>query len=343
MKCPISTLAGLAFGVAALAAEQPGTAAPAGPRAQFDATTFNFGRVKSGDVVRHDFVFTNTGSATLQVLEVKPGCGCTTAGAWDRTVEPGKTGKIPLQFNSTGFGGPVSKSATVTCNDATRSNLALTISGTVWKPIDVSPSMAMFNFSADSQTNQSRVVRILSNLEEPVTISDPACANPAFRPELKEIKPGKEFELSITALPPFTNPTVYATITMKTSSSQTSNLTVTAYVVVQQPITAIPQQVVVPPGPLDKPFTSVVSIRNTTANNLSLSDARIDYPGTEVQVKEVQPGHLFTLSTTFPAGFKLPPGKRLELTVKSDNPKVPEIKVPVFQKPKQRRSPAGAR
>lgn len=338
MKHFLSIVPGLALGFSCLAADPPAAPSPAAAPAkepagqiQFDSTAFNFGKVKSGEVVKHDFIFTNVGKGTLEILEVKPGCGCTTAGAWDKKVEPGNTGRIPLQFNSTGFGGQVSKSATVTCNDSVRSNYFLIISGTVWKPIDLSPSMAMFNFSSDAQTNETKVIRIISNVEEPVQISDLKCPNPAFKPELVEVKPGKEFELKVTAQPPFTNPTVYATITMKTSCSQASNLMVTAYAMVQQPVTVMPQQVVVPPGPLANPYTSAVSVRNTTTNNLVLSDARLDFPGAEVKVQEVQPGHLFTLSATFPAGFKLPPGQRLELTVKSDHPKFPLIKVPIYQ------------
>src|SRR5512139_65387 len=117
----------------------------AGPKISFDATAFNFGRAKSGETIKHDFIFTNSGNAALEITEVKLGCGCTTAGAWDKKVEPGKTGVIPLQFNSIGFGGQVAKSATVTCNDPVRSNLFLQITGTVWKPIDITPQMAVFN------------------------------------------------------------------------------------------------------------------------------------------------------------------------------------------------------
>ena len=82
-------------------------AVSSGPKIQFADTTFDFGKIDSGQVVKHEFVFTNTGSATLEIKDVRPGCGCTTAGTWDKTVEPGKTGMIPLQFNSTGFGGTV--------------------------------------------------------------------------------------------------------------------------------------------------------------------------------------------------------------------------------------------
>src|SRR5215510_14924940 len=99
-----------------------GTPETSSPRIEFATRIFDFGKVSPGELVRHDFVFTNTGKVLLEIKGVRPGCGCTTAGTWDRQVEPGKTGIIPLQFNSAKFDGEVRKSATVTCNDPSKSN-----------------------------------------------------------------------------------------------------------------------------------------------------------------------------------------------------------------------------
>src|SRR6266403_942449 len=123
------TVAGILGGIASVLAETkpvPPPPAPAenkdaketsGAKIQFDEAIYDFGKVNSGEVVKHSFVFTNIGTTTLEIKDVRPGCGCTTAGTWDKIDEPGKTGSIPLQFNSANFGGMVTKSATVICND----------------------------------------------------------------------------------------------------------------------------------------------------------------------------------------------------------------------------------
>src|SRR5262245_16894162 len=140
MKLNLLTLlivAGLGGGsVSCLAQAEPPAPVPAaksavdtleasGPRIEFASLVFDFGKVSAGELVRHDFVFTNTGSALLEITAVRPGCGCTTAGTWDRQILPGKTGVIPLQFSSANFNGKVTKSATVTCNDRARTNVVL--------------------------------------------------------------------------------------------------------------------------------------------------------------------------------------------------------------------------
>ena len=95
----------------------------------------------------------------------------------------------------------------------------------------------------------------------------------------------------------------------------------------------IPEQVALPPGPLTTGITSGVTIRNYGTNLLELSDARVDAPGVEVRVREPQPGRLFTLTVSFPAGFKIPPDKKLALSVKSNHPKFPLITVPIYHSP----------
>lgn len=43
------------------------------PAVEFDTPTYNFGRIRAGTDIRHDFWFTNTGTGPLEILAVKPG------------------------------------------------------------------------------------------------------------------------------------------------------------------------------------------------------------------------------------------------------------------------------
>ena len=81
-------------------------------------------------------MFTNTGDRLLIINNVQPQCGCTTAGEWTRQVEPGKTGSIPIQFNTVGYNGPVFKQVTVTCNVTNQPTVFLQLKGTVYKPFE---------------------------------------------------------------------------------------------------------------------------------------------------------------------------------------------------------------
>src|SRR5882724_4026139 len=89
-------------------ASAPAAVAPvagAAPKIVFAEPEFEFGRVLAGQPVAHEFVFTNTGNATLLITGVTPGCHCTTAGAYSSEVAPGKSGVIPIRFDGSGSGG----------------------------------------------------------------------------------------------------------------------------------------------------------------------------------------------------------------------------------------------
>lgn len=317
----------------------PATAAAAlrqaGPRIRFATPLFDFGKVDAGAVVKHDFIFTNTGDATLEILDVKPGCGCTTTGTWDKRVEPGKTGAVPIVFNSAGFSGQVAKSVAVTCNDVTQSNLFLQIKGTLWRPVDITPLSAYFNVPSETPTNDTRVVRIVNNLEQPLTLSEPECTNRAFRVELQTVKPGKEFDLRVTVQPPFPGSYTQAAITLKTSVTNPAVLSIPAFASLQPAVMAIPSQIHLPAGPLPASTKPSVTIRNFGTNTLAVSEAKINLEGAAVELKEVQPGRVFTVAVNFPAGLQLAPTQKVELQVKSSHPGFPVIIVPVFQLQRQ--------
>lgn len=310
-------------------------ATAAAPHIKFAEEVFDFKTVKSGELVKHSFVFTNTGSATLNIVDVRPGCGCTTAGTWDKTVEPGKTGSIPLQFNSTGFGGKVTKMATVTCNDPERPSIMLQITGTVWRPLDFTPTMAIFNMPPEGQTNETKTIRIVNNTEDPVTLSEPGLKSSSFKAELATIKAGKEFELRVTALPPFTNAYASAPIQIKTSSKDMPQINTTAYVTVLPAVQVMPQQLMLPPGPLLQNGSWSITIRANTQNRLTLSDAAINYPGAFLALNETEPGKSFLLTVGLPAGFQAKPGQPIEVTLKSSNPQHPIIRIPITQPQQQ--------
>jgi hypothetical protein len=329
------TLGGIASGLAQTKASSPPTTSVRPPEAsgakiQFAELARDFGRLSSGDVVRHDFVFTNTGTATLEITDVRPGCGCTTAGSWDRRVEPGKTGVIPVQFNSTGFNGTVSKTVIVICNDPAQTNVVLQVKGLIWKPIEITPAMAVFNVFSEGQTNDTRILRIVNHLDDPIELSDVKSTNQSFQAELKTVRPGKEFELHVKAVPPYTSNTA-ATVSVKTSAPQMPTINVNAYIAVQQAVIVAPAQITVPTGRLSGGLSSSVKILNRGTNALVLSEPRVNSPGIEVRLQEVQPGQVFGLMVNFPAGFQTKPDKKIEVTVKSNHPKYPLITVPVLQ------------
>lgn len=109
----------------------PAPTAPAvtGPHGtiKLDTLEHEFGKVKPGEPLSFTFKFKNKGQAALQIVEVKPSCGCT-KGDFDKVVDPGKEGKITLSIAKTdSYNGPMVKTATVKTSDPEHESLVLTL------------------------------------------------------------------------------------------------------------------------------------------------------------------------------------------------------------------------
>lgn len=60
----------------------------------------DFGKIKQGVPVTHEFKFTNKGKVPLLVTNAQPSCGCTTP-SWTREpVMPGGSGYIKVTYNA---------------------------------------------------------------------------------------------------------------------------------------------------------------------------------------------------------------------------------------------------
>jgi hypothetical protein len=103
------------------------------PQIEFSEIQKDFGNVKEGDVIDHEFVFTNTGKSDLVIRKIQASCGCTTVAPKVTVIKPGEQSSLAASFRTRGFTGRQSKTITVITNDPKRSNIVLRLSGTVEK------------------------------------------------------------------------------------------------------------------------------------------------------------------------------------------------------------------
>lgn len=81
----------------------------------WEATQFDFGKVKQNVPVTHEFKFTNTSKVPFIIANAQPSCGCT-APDWTKSpVPPGGSGFVKATFNAA-TAGPFNKTITVTSN-----------------------------------------------------------------------------------------------------------------------------------------------------------------------------------------------------------------------------------
>jgi len=129
--------------LALVAAARLAAAAGAAPKVVIPAPVWNAGHVARGERLATDFVIRNEGDAVLELLEVKPACGCTVA-SFDAKIAPGGEGKVHAELDTTGFLGAIAKGITVLTNDPANPRLQLTIQAEVESRMRATPGYARY-------------------------------------------------------------------------------------------------------------------------------------------------------------------------------------------------------
>ncbi len=100
-----------------------------GPYIEFVTTIHNFGTITFGEPALYSFDFTNTGTESLVISNVKTTCGCTVPQWNSKPIAPGESSSITVEYDTKRSGG-FSKGITVFSN-AINKQVNLVIEGEV--------------------------------------------------------------------------------------------------------------------------------------------------------------------------------------------------------------------
>jgi len=95
----------------------------------FDTLIIDYGTIAKGDDGVRQFKFTNTGTADLEITQVRSSCGCTIPKKPSAPIAPGASDVIEVKYDTERVG-PIRKTITVASN-ASNGIVALKIKGEV--------------------------------------------------------------------------------------------------------------------------------------------------------------------------------------------------------------------
>ena len=99
------------------------------PAFNWTSQSHDFGQIKQGVPVSHEFTFVNNGTEPLIISSVKASCGCTVADFSKDPIQSGAKGFVKATYNASSIGS-FNKTITVIANTE-EDNVVLTIRGTV--------------------------------------------------------------------------------------------------------------------------------------------------------------------------------------------------------------------
>lgn len=302
------------------------------PKAKFDSIEHRFGTVLAGTDVNHTFKFKNVGTGPLEILAVKPGCGCTTSGEYERIIQPGAEGSIPIKMSTTKFQGPVNKSVTVHTNGSGVDNLImLTVSGDVKPLYLVEPGKLEFGslkLAEVAGKGLSKTVRITNKIDKPLELSNVRSSNANYTVKTNVLEPGQVYELTVTLSGNVRTGSNGTSIEAETNFPEASSIRIPAAIYVNAPLDIMPSQLTLSKS-RKLPMSRALFIRNNTAEPATVSDLKVSSPKLTARLEETTPGMAWKVTLDVPADYQSPElGDTLSLN--TSNAEIPELVVDII-------------
>lgn len=303
------------------------------PGIKFDTPEYEFGRVRAGKDIIHDFWFTNTGTGPLELLRVKPSCGCTTAGNYDRIVQPGKSGRIPIRMGTGKADGTMNKSVRVTTNiPGSNSSVTLRLKGQVWQPVEVKPPTATFGRITNETASESleQTLMIVNRVGGDFKIGNVRSSDRRFTASVAPADDGKTYTLTVTLVPPLKPGQNAAKITMTTGIREKPKLEVGVYAFVTTSIDISPKRMILKrnrPAPITRKFY----IRNNTKEPFRITNLKATNPGLKIELKDIRNSLTYRLTVEVPKDYTPAPGGDT-ISFNTDNPAAPLLEISIIEK-----------
>ncbi|MBL7999810.1 MAG: DUF1573 domain-containing protein, partial [Candidatus Kapabacteria bacterium] len=182
------------------------------------------------------------GNQTLNIKDVKPGCGCTATKIDKDVLKPGEVGMVDISLNVPGATGGITKTVTVTSDDPNNGTKILYLKAEVVRAISTSLPYLAFN---DLNIGKKSVTKITvkNNSTETVVFENFEATNGLLLNQKKkiELKAGAEFELEGSYIPTAEG-YFNSMVTFTTSHPDYPKMEVSAYGNVMKPDSPIYQK-----------------------------------------------------------------------------------------------------
>ena len=139
--------------------------------------------------------FTNNGKESIKIENVRTSCGCTTAALTKTEYAPGESGEIEAKFVFAGRTGRQEKAIMVTTSAAPKEPTVLRLYVNIEEPVKIQPEVVFWRVGDQPDP---KTIHIAVADDSPAKIASVESDNPAVKVQLKEVKPGKEYEVQVT-------------------------------------------------------------------------------------------------------------------------------------------------
>ncbi|MHC4444870.1 MAG: DUF1573 domain-containing protein [Planctomycetota bacterium] len=303
------------------------------PKIRCDNPKYEFPEVWGGEKVKHAFTIHNDGDATLEILKVRSGCGCTTVKGYDKKIPPGGKTDITFEVKTSTRAPKKTVSPTITSNDPVTPTLRLTITGKVKIPITLNPlSGANWGMVLKDQDLESKTVKLTNNTDNPMKLKliEPKHTT-IYTWELKETVPGKEAEITITPHKPYKEGSNKLYLYCETGIAKLDKIYIPCNLHVKPMVEVMPSMgmhIRLSNSPDRPTSTGRVNIKYNGEGKMQIKSAVSSDPAINVDIATMKEGLSYYITATVPNDYKVDHKKRPHITVTTDvQPKPTVVRV----------------
>lgn len=307
----------------------------AGPQALLQTTHRDLGRVRSDSEINHTFDLRNAGLQPLKISDVRLSGGGLSA-RLPQEILPGETGKIELSINAKELVGDWNWKILFGTNDKTKKIIEFTLRGYVFPPVEVAPAPAVF-FSIFHDETSTRKIKVLNHTERALVIERVEIIGSHFSADLKVEEVGKIFALDIT-VPESVPPGRYReALLMRTNHPSRPTIRIPVNVLVKRDIFVFPEAIGFGQVNLQKIRNAPALLQLLTQTHtvthrrgeFAIAGITTDIPFLKIEKTPAGRSKIFKLDVKLDPE-KLVPGRISgAITLQTDDPRFPEITVPV--------------
>lgn len=306
------------------------------PKATLPEPIKDFEIVSKGDVIVHDFAIRNEGDAPLEILDVRPACGCTVAD-YTSTIAPGESGTVHAEVETSAFNGPIAKPIAIFTNDPENPKLQLVVKAHVKPYIAVVPGYARFIYVQHEETgtlSQSIFAEDGSDIAI-VGIEYPEdLVSVEYREaqqEEKVVTDGRQWKVDVTILPDSEVGALREMVKVKLDhpKQQEALIPISGFVRPRQHLT--PYEIDI--GTIDSdglPYARRLDFTNFITQPVQIQKIETGIPGltASAEASEKMPGHRYKINIEF--GEEMAEGEfESEIRIHIDDPKNPVVLLPI--------------
>ncbi len=332
----------LSFAFVAVAQEAAQPAAPAdpdGPKLVVEPQVFDFGEVWEGAPAEGIFTLKNAGKAPL-TINSRSSCGCTVATKPKSPLAPGEETTFKISYSTKRLG-KANKHVYLETNDKANPRFDIPVRGMVKGLFEITPTQQIIFQDIEVGEVASDTIKLVCQFDEPVNLKLNEKQNfGRFDVELKEVKPGAEYELKATTKPPLQTGRNYASVLLDTGLPLVPSITIRLRADVPAIAALKPSTLLVTPS-MDKPIKRVLRFEYRKDEPIEITKVTMGNEDVEWQVLDNQRRQApqtgktawDQLQITLPPYGEIPDrNPRVQVYTSSEKPEYSKLEVPVIKR-----------